>query len=397
MGRSQPSLGLAPPPRRKDARAKAARLTAHKTIPGLLVGNARARKGVESSELILDASAVDAGISSKGTESRKHRRDAREKVKIRVVEGDTLVVARALSQASSGGIDDGKSSRLKSNVAVLNMASPLLPGGGFLNGATAQEESLCNRTTLYPALKDEFYRLPEVGAIWTEDVLVFRDHTGKDLGKGDRWWVDVISAAMLRFPDVEGIDNDKKYAGQKDRDTASRQIKCLMDILRAKGVEKCVLGAWGCGAYGNPVVEIARAFNKVILGDGRDSKVPDWASLKEIVFAIKEDKLASDFAKHFGNGLEVERQAHGGNQTSKESDDGDTAGLRELEDKIKELDLRIDQSKNPSLKTTLENIRVQLTSQLERKRSDNTPAGESDEATSEDEDEDDGISGTDSA
>lgn len=352
---------------------------------------------MESSELILDASAIDARSGLKGPESRSQRGGGREKVKIRVVVDDTLAVARAMSQVSTAVMNNEKSSRYKRNVAVLNMASPLLPGGGFLNGATAQEESLCNRTTLYPALKDEFYRLPEVGAIWTEDVLVFRDPTGKDLSKGDRWWVDVISAAMLRFPDVEGTDEDKKYASQKDRDTASRQIKCVMHILRAKGVEKCVLGAWGCGAYGNPVVEIAHAFRKVMLGDGRDSKRTDWGNLEEIVFAIKEGKLASEFAKHFGNGLEVDRPAQGQDQASNESDDGGTDVVKDLEDKIKELDLRIGQSKNPSLRTPLEAIRAQLISQLERKRSVGTPADVSSEANSESEDEDEGTSDTESA
>ncbi|RWA04683.1 hypothetical protein EKO27_g10427, partial [Xylaria grammica] len=62
----------------------------------------------------------------------------------------------------------------KHKIGILNMASPLSPGGGFLNGATSQEETLCMRTTLLPALRDEFYRLPELGVVYTPDVLVFR-------------------------------------------------------------------------------------------------------------------------------------------------------------------------------------------------------------------------------
>jgi len=38
------------------------------------------------------------------------------------------------------------------------MASPLRPGGGVLTGATSQEEFLCARTTLYPSLREKFYR-----------------------------------------------------------------------------------------------------------------------------------------------------------------------------------------------------------------------------------------------
>ena len=87
------------------------------------------------------------------------------------------------------------------------MASPLRPGGGVLTGATSQEEFLCARTTLLPSLRESFYRLPEIGAVFTHDVLVFRGSgsladAGQELGPGERFWVDVVSAGMLRFPEL---------------------------------------------------------------------------------------------------------------------------------------------------------------------------------------------------
>jgi hypothetical protein len=86
------------------------------------------------------------------------------------------------------------------------MASPIRPGGGFLDGANSQEEFLCARTTLFPSLWDSFYRLPEIGGIYTPDVLVFRDSTpeANDLTKRDRYFLDVVSAGMFRFPDSRG-------------------------------------------------------------------------------------------------------------------------------------------------------------------------------------------------
>ncbi|KAJ9501832.1 hypothetical protein H2202_002794 [Exophiala xenobiotica] len=417
MGRTQPSLGLAPPAQRKDARAKAARLTAHKTIPALLASSSRARKGVEGSTLIVDSPFSDSGVTSK-KESRKTSRNSGDdqgnnKVKVRIVVDDTLAVARAMShQSAEAGTDTAEggkpsSSRPKRNVAVLNMASPLLPGGGFLNGATAQEETLCNRTTLYPALRDEFYRLPEVGAIWTEDVMVFRDESGKDLNKGERWWIDVISAGMLRFPDVEEAEEEeeegeeheepKKYANPKDRTTAIERIRCVMEILGSKGVEKCVLGAWGCGAYGNPVPEIARAFKKVIWGgevkgDRKTGKGGVcWGSLREVAFAIKEGKTASEFAKHFGVEVALEKRPTPGEQEeTNEADEGAAETIRDLEDKIRELDLRINLSKNPALKAPLETIRADLRSQLALKQSSATANSDNlDEKDDESQSEDD--------
>ena len=58
------------------------------------------------------------------------------------------------------------------------------------------------RTTLLPSLKESFYHLPELGGIYTPDVLVFRnglplgDATG-ELGVGERYFVDVVTAGML--------------------------------------------------------------------------------------------------------------------------------------------------------------------------------------------------------
>jgi uncharacterized protein (TIGR02452 family) len=397
-------------------------LTAHKTIPALLASSSRARKGVEGSTLIVDSPFSDSEVIRK-KESRKTFRNSGDdqgnnRVKVRIVVDDTLAVARAMShQSAEAGTDtDGggkpsssssSSSRPKRNVAVLNMASPLLPGGGFLNGATAQEETLCNRTTLYPALRDEFYRLPEVGAIWTEDVMVFRNESGKDLNKGERWWIDVISAGMLRFPDVEAEEEEeeeegeeheepKKYANPKDRTTAIEKIRCVMEILRSKGVENCVLGAWGCGAYGNPVPEIARAFKKVIWGGevkgGRKTGKGGvcWGSLREVAFAIKEGKTASEFAKHFGDEVALEKRPTPDEQEeTNEEDERAAETLRDLEDKIRELDLRINLSKNPALKAPLETIRADLRSQLALKQSSATANSdnldeEDDESQSED-------------
>lgn len=394
MGRTQPSLGLAPPAQRKDARAKAAKLTVTKSIPAILSSSARARKGVEGSVLIVDSSADGAKSGAKRAKKAEIGDAAGEvtadaKVRIRVVVGDTLSVARTLSQSNH---HMGQSNKPKKNVAVLNMASPLLPGGGFLNGATAQEESLCLRTTLYPALKDDFYRLPEVGAVWTEDVCVFRDESGNDLSKSERWWVDVIGAGMLRFPDVEGDEGEEpRYASAKDRDLAVRKVKCVMEILKSKGVEKCVLGAWGCGAYGNPVGEIARAFKKVILGDGKESnkvKGDGWGELKEIVFAIKERKMAVEFARYLNEDLVVEDITTDEPAKTDEHDDHDAESIRELEEQIDQLDLRIEQCKAPTLRVSLETIRAGLKDQLAQ-RSTNTAA---EEGASEEEDIDDSAS-----
>lgn len=87
--------------------------------------------------------------------------------KISVIQADTLDAAHQFVDPT---IKDRR-------ISVLNMASFLRPGGGVINGAIAQEESLCLRSTLYTALDERFYRLPKFGGLFTKDILVSQKPT----------------------------------------------------------------------------------------------------------------------------------------------------------------------------------------------------------------------------
>lgn len=249
------------------------------------------------------------------------------------------------------------------------------------------------RTTLYASLRDEFYRLPDVGGIYTPDVLVFRgsgweDFTGRELGRGKgdgaRWYVDVLTAAMLRFPDAmeakgktgDGVDGgvaegesgwvERRYASDRDREMVAGKVRAVMRILCSKGVERAVLCAWGCGAYGNPVAEIARAWRKVLLGGNTDSRrkrgsKADGAAeacegMKEVVFAIQDRRMAEEFARYFGAGLEIEKTGVDEVKQSGAEDDGSAQAAEELQAKITDLRRQIGQVRSPHLKSRLEEI-----------------------------------------
>ncbi|KAK3321838.1 hypothetical protein B0H66DRAFT_514062 [Apodospora peruviana] len=347
----------------RNARGKLARRIINQTIPAILRSTPIARRGVEAVELILDPPPPQRPSTTgsvKETRPPPRRRvnndiitdqkvedvvpsstaqplpptasvmgdDENKRHNLSLVVEDTLRAAHGLHRRNLAASGEHHRRRL----GILNMASPLRPGGGVLSGATSQEESLCRRTTLYPSLREEFYRLPEVGGIFTPNVLVFNvdfkdereqlsqssGHQVKVQDERKEWfYVDVITAAMLRFPDTGGGE-ETCYAEDKDRELVVKKMVAVMRILKAKGVEQVVLGAWGCGAYGNPIGEIARAWRKVLLGHrrrpppppgkGKANKLAEesemWRDI-EVVFAIKDARMARVFAKAFGPELQV--------------------------------------------------------------------------------------------
>ncbi|CZR63370.1 uncharacterized protein PAC_13267 [Phialocephala subalpina] len=203
--------------------------------------------------------------------------------KIRVIQSDTYDAVQLLLK------EDPKST---SRIAALNMASSYSPGGGFLNGALAQEETLCMRSTLYPSLSPSWYRLPELAAIYSPDILVFSSPSLDFLPKSSWLFTDVISVAALKQPETKLSEDRTRvvYEYERDKEVMLEKIRLIFQVARGKGVRRLVLGALGCGAYGNPPEEVGRMFKKVILGDRKRNGVE---GVDEIVFAIygKDENL----------------------------------------------------------------------------------------------------------
>lgn len=160
-------------------------------------------------------------------------------------------------------------------VCVLNFANAQMPGGGVLAGTGTQEEAICRCTTLYPnisrtAMLVQFYG-PHLkndasnndDIIYTPGVVVFKSDTKRpELLPGDEWYkVNVITCAA---PDL-GARVKKATLGTQELEIMfCKRAKRILEVAKIKENQVLILGAFGCGDFGNPPDIVANAFAEAL-------------------------------------------------------------------------------------------------------------------------------------
>ena len=181
---------------------------------------------------------------------------------------------------------------------VLNFASAVNPGGGVRSGSSAQEESLCRCSTLYPTLNQRFlwekYYEPNRAAndplhtdacIWSPGIVICKLDTSGNPRIAPEGWatVDVISCAAPNLRERTGnlhnpetavsvhLTSDEQYALHLKR------AKHILHIAASKRVEALILGAFGCGAFANDPWAVARAYKDALEEYGQYFKYIEFA------------------------------------------------------------------------------------------------------------------------
>ncbi|MFI2204297.1 TIGR02452 family protein [Streptomyces sp. NPDC020192] len=157
-------------------------------------------------------------------------------------------------------------------VAVLNFASARNPGGGYLNGAQAQEEALCRASALYTCLLTAraFYdhHRADRDAFYTDRVIhspavpVFRDDRGRLLAEPYR--VGFLTAAA---PNAGVVRRTAPERAAGLPGALAVRAERVLETAAAHGYRRLVLGAWGCGVFQNDPAQVATAFRQ-LLGPG---------------------------------------------------------------------------------------------------------------------------------
>jgi uncharacterized protein (TIGR02452 family) len=147
---------------------------------------------------------------------------------------------------------------------ILNMASDYNPGGGVAKGSAAQEEELFRRSNYYKHLHRTYYPQPPVPlrTILSKGVEFYR-YSGYDdfqlMEKPVK--MDCVAAAALRDPNV--TMDESTYKNPKDTELMEQKIRMLFQVAIQNGNTSLVLSAWGCGAFCNPVPQVAKLFRKI--------------------------------------------------------------------------------------------------------------------------------------
>lgn len=150
-------------------------------------------------------------------------------------------------------------------VAALNFASAKNPGGGFLNGSQAQEESLARSSALYASL----LRIPEFYArhraspslLYSDAMIlspacpVFRDDDGTLLESPHA--VSFITSAA---PNAGAAADNRPEELPLIPEVFRRRSEYVLALAAFHGYKLLVLGAWGCGVFRNDPTVVAAAF-----------------------------------------------------------------------------------------------------------------------------------------
>jgi uncharacterized protein (TIGR02452 family) len=173
-------------------------------------------------------------------------------------------------------------------VMIINMANANHPGGGYKNGAGAQEENLCRRSNLSDCVEESRsqYPIPDTGAHYVQNLYLFRK------GEDDHYALmsstlefSCVGVAAIRDPILENGS-----LNSSDEKRTRRKIDTLLNVALANGHTRIILSALGCGAFHNPPHQIATLFKEALQSSQFKNK------FEIVMFAIYDDHNGTNYS-----------------------------------------------------------------------------------------------------
>lgn len=185
--------------------------------------------------------------------------------------------------------------RHEGKFGVLNFASFKNPGGKYIEGSLAQEESLCHFSNLYEVLssdkfKDDFYGYNkehlnngkyESRLIYSPNIVFY------DKDRVTTKTCDVVTCAA---PNKTAIQKNSYLTDEEIEIVMKDRILNILDAFANNGVDTLILGAFGCGVFGNDPFSTAKIFKECLTDHFYYKNV-----FKKVFFAIPDDSTYSIF------------------------------------------------------------------------------------------------------
>jgi uncharacterized protein (TIGR02452 family) len=189
-------------------------------------------------------------------------------------------------------------------VLALNFASARHPGGGFLKGSQAQEESLARASGLYPCIAQlrEMYdanaRFPSClytdHMIYSPDVPVFRDD--EDALLEHPYPLSFVTAPAVN---VGALRRSEPEQMRQVEPVMLARMEMVLSLAVVHSHEVLVLGAWGCGVFANDPERVAGWFQSHLAGTGTFRR-----AFRKVVFAVfdrtETQSALRPFQRRFG-------------------------------------------------------------------------------------------------
>jgi uncharacterized protein (TIGR02452 family) len=166
------------------------------------------------------------------------------------------------------------------NVSFLVFANATNPGGRYQEGTPAQEESICRRTNLVSCFGKMSYPIPEFGCFYINNLAIIRDTENNNYTMYDKPInTSCVVQAAYHAPPTD--TNDKLCSGYREK--TKLKIQQILNAFLVNENYNIVLGAFGCGAFGNPVNDIANIFKEILDSDEYKNRFQSvtFAVLKE--------------------------------------------------------------------------------------------------------------------
>lgn len=188
------------------------------------------------------------------------------------------------------------------DLVMLNFASARNAGGGFINGAKAQEEDLCRCSGLYPCLISQpgYYdaNRKNESALYT-DHLIYSPNVPwfRTRSREDPHILFLASVITAPAPNAGVVLSRESNALPRIEAALRRRAGLVLAVAADNGHRTLLLGAWGCGVFRNDPALVADAFGSWLESD------KFAGAFDRIVFAIydgsKDKATLSAFKRRF--------------------------------------------------------------------------------------------------